>query len=281
MEASPEIKNIAEALACAQAEIASAEKDRINPHFGQAYATLASVWEACRAPLTKYGISVLQDPFVEGQKVTLTTMLLHKSGEWFKSVITLIATQGTPQGIGSAITYARRYALSAMVGVAPDDDDDGNAGSAKPGQQANGKPAQAPRPTTAPAQAQDEKTRLRNLRADLNKRLQACKTDAEHRAVSKDFQKLHGAAIWGVTTGNNATETFAHLAGEHLKRVQAEDVQGSWARRLDECKDATGFRKLEQEFINTPTLNNEANETLINEKGALLGIPNYTTEGAE
>lgn len=129
MEMSDEIKEIAEAMALAQADVESASKDRINPHFGQAYATLASVWDACRGPLTKQGISVMQDPFVEGQKVTLTTLLLHKSGQWFRSVISLNASQATPQGIGSAITYARRYALSAMVGVAPDDDDDGNASS--------------------------------------------------------------------------------------------------------------------------------------------------------
>ena len=284
MEMSTEIKEIAEALANAQAEIASAEKDRLNPHFNQAYATLASVWDACRAPLTKHGIAVFQDPFVEGQKVTITTMLLHKSGQWFKSILTLVATQATPQGVGSAITYARRYALSAMAGVAPADDDDGNAGSGKPAQQpANGKSAQAQRQEPAREASKDERARLKALRADLNKRLQACKTEEEHRATSREFAKLHGGAIWGVTTGHNDTETFAHLAAEHLKRVKGDDVQTSWAKRLEACAEEAEFRKLEQEFINTPALNTTANEDLINEKGKDLKLTEYladTLEGA-
>lgn len=127
MESSPEIKEIAEALALAQAEVDTASKDRINPHFGQRYATLASVWDACRAALTKHGISVLQSPTAEGARVTLTTMLMHKSGQWFRDVITLQARDASPQAVGSAITYARRYALSAMASVAPDDDDDANS----------------------------------------------------------------------------------------------------------------------------------------------------------
>ncbi len=131
MEMSAEIKDIAAALAAAQAEIATAAKDRVNPHFRAAYATLASVWEACRDPLTKNGLSVVQSPKSEGAIVTLTTLLLHKSGQWFKDTLTMQAANGTPQSIGSAITYARRYALAAMVGVAPDDDDDGNAGQGR------------------------------------------------------------------------------------------------------------------------------------------------------
>ena len=130
METSQEIKEIAEAMGLAQSDISTASKDKKNPHFGQMYATLASVWDACRGPLTKNGISVIQSPTAEGAKVTLTTLMIHKSGQWFKDSITLHARDASPQAVGSAITYARRYALSAMASVAPDDDDDGNAASA-------------------------------------------------------------------------------------------------------------------------------------------------------
>jgi len=126
MEMSQEIKEIAEAMALAQAEITTASKDKKNPHFGQTYATLASVWDACRAALTKNGISVIQSPNAAGTQVTVTPMLLHKSGQWFRDSITLTARDASPQPLGSATTYGRRYALSAMVSVAPDDDDDGN-----------------------------------------------------------------------------------------------------------------------------------------------------------
>lgn len=120
------LSNIAAALAAAQAEIGGAAKSKVNPHFKSSYADLSEVMDACRAALTKNGIAVVQMPSADGPAVTLRTMLLHKSGEYLDSSLTMTATQNTPQAIGSAITYARRYALAAMVGIAPEDDD-GNA----------------------------------------------------------------------------------------------------------------------------------------------------------
>lgn len=125
---SESIAAISTALAKAQGEIEGAAKGKVNPHFKNAYADLASVWDACRGALTKHGIAVLQDPAAEGATVTVTTMLLHGSGEWISGQLAMTAQQNTPQGIGSCITYARRYALASMVGVAPEDDD-GNAAS--------------------------------------------------------------------------------------------------------------------------------------------------------
>lgn len=125
---SPSIGALASALAKAQGEMEAAAKANINPHFKSRYADLASVWEACRAPLSKHGLAVLQPVRADGPQVTVTTLLAHSSGEWISESLTMTATQNTPQGVGSAITYGRRYGLSAMVGIAPDDDD-GNAAS--------------------------------------------------------------------------------------------------------------------------------------------------------
>lgn len=122
------IAAIADAMAKAQAKIKGASKDKTNPHYKNDYADLASVWDACRAALSENGIAVLQPPTAIGPKVTVTTMLVHKSGEWIEADLEMTAQQNTPQGIGSCITYARRYGLAAMVGVAPEDDD-GNAAS--------------------------------------------------------------------------------------------------------------------------------------------------------
>lgn len=133
MNRSDSIAALSAALAKAQSEMAGAAKDKTNPHFKSAYADLASVWEACRTALTKNGMAILQPVSAEDAKVTVTTILTHSSGEWISGELTMTAQQNTPQGIGSCITYARRYALSAMVGVAPEDDD-GNAASAKNGQ---------------------------------------------------------------------------------------------------------------------------------------------------
>lgn len=123
IETSQTIGAIAGALAKAQAEVEGAAKDRVNPHFKSSYATLASVWEACRAALSKNGIAVVQSPVADGSAVTVTTMLAHASGEWMRSALSAAARDATPQSIGSAVTYLRRYGLASMVGVAPEDDD--------------------------------------------------------------------------------------------------------------------------------------------------------------
>lgn len=140
MNRSEIIKELAAALAKAQARIRNAAQDKTNPAFRSKYADLSSVWEACRQHLSDNGIAVVQAPAADGPKVTVTTMLVHTSGEWVSADLTITAVKGDPQGIGSAITYARRYGLASMVGVAPGDDiadagdDDGNEAStqAKP-----------------------------------------------------------------------------------------------------------------------------------------------------
>ena len=135
------IAQLATALAKAQGEIAGAAKDKTNPHFKSSYADLASGWEACRGPLSKNGLAVLQPVLADGGRVTVTTILAHGSGEWISTDLTMSAGQNTPQGIGSCITYARRYALFALIGIAPEDDD-GNAAS-----------QQSSRPQAVPAKA--------------------------------------------------------------------------------------------------------------------------------
>jgi hypothetical protein len=137
-------KEIAAALAKAQGVIKGAAKDRLNPHFKRAYADLASVWDACRAPLAANGIAVIQGVEADGGTVRVETMLAHASGEWMASTLTLLATPATPQGVGSALTYGRRYGLAAMVGIAPEDDD-GNAASVGGADAADDRAAPPPR----------------------------------------------------------------------------------------------------------------------------------------
>lgn len=128
----PSLKNLAAALCKAQADMEGAKKDAKNPHFNSKYADLASVWDAIREPLTKNGLSVVQLPRSMQGGVEVETILLHVSGESLSSVLAVPASKSDAQGFGSALTYARRYSLMAMVGVAPEDDD-GNAASHKPG----------------------------------------------------------------------------------------------------------------------------------------------------
>jgi len=129
-EHSGELKDLAAALAKAQAKVKGATKDATNPHFRSKYADLSSIWDACRSALTENGLSVVQAPGLatEGPafQATLTTMLLHSSGQWIRSTAAAPLTKDDAQGVGSALTYLRRYALAAYAGVAPEDDD-GNA----------------------------------------------------------------------------------------------------------------------------------------------------------
>jgi hypothetical protein len=129
-QASASIGALAAALAKAQGAMNGAKKDAKNPFFKSQYADLASVWDACRAPLSANGLAVIQTTGGQAGAVEVITTLAHTSGEWIRGVLALHPVKADPQGIGSAITYARRYALAAIVGIAPEDDD-GNAASGK------------------------------------------------------------------------------------------------------------------------------------------------------
>ena len=124
---SESIKELATALAKAQSEVKGALKDSNNPFFKSKYADLGSVWDAVREPLAKNNLAVVQFP--QGD-CSLLTILTHSSGEYMSASYTMTPTKKDPQGIGSAITYMRRYALQSVMGVCPEDDD-GNQASEK------------------------------------------------------------------------------------------------------------------------------------------------------
>lgn len=117
------IDQLMTALAKAQGQMSHASKDSTNPHFKSRYADLASVWQACREPLALNGLAVTQTLDVAGERQVLITTLGHTSGQWMKSIIALPVQRAGAQEIGSCMSYCRRYALAAMVGVYQDDDD--------------------------------------------------------------------------------------------------------------------------------------------------------------
>jgi hypothetical protein len=126
---SPELDQLATALALAQGSMQGAVKDRTNPAFKSSYADLASTWDACRVALSTNGLAVSQHPGrLEDGSVTVTTFLLHKSGQHMSSVCSALPRDASPASVGSVVTYLRRYGLAAAVGVSPEDDD-GQAGN--------------------------------------------------------------------------------------------------------------------------------------------------------
>lgn len=127
IECTDNITDLAAALCKAQIMIEGAEKNKTNPAFRSKYADLGACWDACRVPLGENGLSIIQIPSISDGCVHLTTILLHLSGQSIRGTLSLPIAKFDAQGAGSVITYARRYSLCSMVGIAPDDDD-GNGG---------------------------------------------------------------------------------------------------------------------------------------------------------
>jgi hypothetical protein len=128
MESSQETKDLDEAIAIVQQEVKKAIKDKKNPHLKNEYASLESIIEVLRPITAKHGISVMQYPEYDGTNYLLRTRIAHKSGQFIISVMPLLMAIVDMQKFGSAITYARRYALSSIFCIATgEDDDDGEA----------------------------------------------------------------------------------------------------------------------------------------------------------
>lgn len=149
MQTSESTASISKALALFQAEVKDPAKTKTNPAFKSTYAPLDEVVKAIRAAAPKHGLSFLQEVTAAGRDVSVSTRILHESGEWIQfDPLTIHADKATAQGAGAAITYCRRFSLSTCALIAADEDDDGNAAEPKPG-----KAATPPPPTAAPASA--------------------------------------------------------------------------------------------------------------------------------
>ena len=137
MKTSESITKIASALVKAQGELNAVHKDGNNPHFRSKYATLQNIVESTRDTLRKHGLAVVQTfSETDGSYISLNTTLLHESGEYISGTFSMRPSKVDPQGLGSATTYARRYALSAILGIVTDEDDDGNMASQPTGDRA-------------------------------------------------------------------------------------------------------------------------------------------------
>ena len=127
------MKSIATALASAQINMGKALKQANNPHFRSKYADLGSVMDACLPALNERGIAVIQPTGEDDTGRFVETIMIHgESGEQLSCRVPLIVGKNDMQGYGSAVTYARRYGLMAMAGIAPEDDDGNAAEKAAP-----------------------------------------------------------------------------------------------------------------------------------------------------
>lgn len=143
VEMSPSIANLAAALCKCQSQLNAAKADNPNVEYDSFYASLADCIEAAKKPLTDNGLSIVQLPYYVEKGTGVRTMLLHESGEYIISTLTLPPVRVDPQGIGICITYARRYSFSAMVGLSQKDDD-ANSVSQTPPKRGRGRPRKTP-----------------------------------------------------------------------------------------------------------------------------------------
>jgi hypothetical protein len=127
-KSSESIAQIAKALSQVQAEIQNPANSAVNPFFKSKYAPLPDVLKIIRPLAGKYGLAIIQNSYNEEDKVFINTLIIHESGEWIETdPLVLKPEKNTPQGVGSAITYGRRYAISAVFGISSEEDDDGNS----------------------------------------------------------------------------------------------------------------------------------------------------------
>lgn len=178
MVKSDSIAALAAALAKAQSKMGPAKKDAVNPHFKSRYADLASVWEAARGPLTENGLAVVQTLDDSDRGACVVTTLMHSSGEWISGRLTLPVSKSDAQGYGSAITYARRYGLAAILGIAADDDD-GEAAVRAPA--ARGLPAP---PGSSPARPSDAALSYAEI-------VRKAATEAELKSTQRKIAEAH------------------------------------------------------------------------------------------
>lgn len=200
MNKSESLKNLATALHKAQGQIKHAVKDSKNPFFKSVYADLVSVWDAMRDAFQANGLSISQMPDMDGDKPVLVSILMHTSGEFLESRIFLNPQKNDPQGIGSAISYYRRYALQAIAGVCADDDD---------GEAAHGRTAKA---ATKTGEVKTKKTEW---------------TPAQQTAGGKLRDKIKENAAWDA----EFCEIFRNMAYDSV-----EDTLEALRQFVEGCK---------------------------------------------
>jgi hypothetical protein len=195
MTHSESIAALAAALAAAQGELAPVAFDRDNPFFKSRYATLTALREAMRPVFAKHGLSIIQGAGPDGG---IETTILHASGEWITAAgLPMRPVKDDPQGIGSLLTYARRYGLAAAAGLVADEDDDGNGAT-------HGK---------APERPQDASTPARDTRhAEPPKGVNAEPSGVNAGALPKD---KGDCVLTGKIRGSITPDTKHGKAGDH------------------------------------------------------------------
>lgn len=303
MKFSEESDKIIPAFVAAQSHFKKVGKGKINKFFNTNYADLAAFIDAISPGLTEHGLALLQDqtakyetlenpsydpnwqpktdkekngrqpsPKIIVARINIQTWLFHESGQHLESdIFELLTSDSGVQGIGKVITYGRRYQLQTLLGLASEDNDENTKGQDQ-----------------TPDDSLLDKTALRRYRADLNKRLQACKTTDEWNQQMDEFQGSFEYPIETLTRIRKG-ETFQSLSAEHLARITEKEEreenqpkpEDELKRLIDLANDEENFRVLEMYYLEHDELFSEENEKSINIIGAGLELDGYTNLNQE
>lgn len=235
MQTSDQINELAAALAKAQGDIRSAERNATNPYFRSRYADLGAVWDACRAPLSAAGLAVTQatetipEPgpvtrmvdkkpvqFSNTIRVEVTTTLLHASGQWIRSVLRVLPDGDRAQDVAAAAGFAKRVALASLVGVPQEAEDD--AGGEQEQQQRQRRPAPPPR-LGPPAKREPE-------------RAAAPASPTEQQSIEGWLTLIDAAVTLDQLDEVAKNISLAHPTGADGKpNVVAAAARGPWAKK--------------------------------------------------
>ena len=198
MEKSESIKELATALCKFQGAVEKIKKGSENPFYHSKYADLTSILDVIRKPLSENGLSFVQFP--TGQN-GLETTLMHTSGEWMSAIYEMKPIKSDPQGLGSAITYQRRYAIGSILGLSTEDDDDGNNASKPASGQSVKKDIQKPLP------------------ADLDAKLVECITLIENTTTTEELVNIYNSNPLLQTN-----EIFSKALGDQKRKIKKTNV---------------------------------------------------------
>lgn len=205
MRTSETIEKLAVAMTAAQAELKNAAFDKENPHFKSRYATLAAVRDTVAPTLSKHGLSVVQTTDFDGGAWLVQTRIIHTSGQWIESVYPFAIDK--PQQMGSALTYARRYSLSMICGIASEEDDDGNEA------QKGVNSPQTPRNANGTAAQPLKRDEARAVFKTLDAALRTCESDAAVMAFEHDNKaQIDLLGDWKIHVENAISEHRQFLA---------------------------------------------------------------------
>jgi len=208
------IKELVTALTAFQGKMTAVRKDSINPFYKSKYASLDTIWETIRKPLSENGLSIAQTiNLIEGKRV-LETTLYHISGEWISGVQLVNPVRDDPQALGSAISYARRYSLSAMLGIVADEDDD--AESATP------KKSKAPeKPVSPPASKIDHDVKVIASASITEAQTKKIYATAKEKQLSPDEAKAYINKTFNKNFAKELTKAEASTMIEFLNEIKS------------------------------------------------------------